>query len=474
MKNNEKYKRLIRVLMIIVLLLAEMTIYYIVWKKHYNPQMMVPYDVKGNYMIAAVYGIVVLIFSHIYGALHIGYLKMGNLVYSQFLAAFCSNIMIYLQITLLIKRFHTAVPLLWMMVLETLIILCWSFAVTSIYSRIYPSRKVCLVYGDRPVASLMSKLHTRTDRFEVCEIIHISEGLDKILKTVKSYEGIVICDVPSQMRNKLLKYCYGESIRTYMVPKISDIVIRSAESLHMFDTPLLLSRNTGLNVEQSIAKRLMDIICSTAALIILSPIILCTAIAIKAYDGGPVLFRQRRCTKDGKVFTIYKFRSMIVDAEKEGRPIPAAEGDPRITSVGRIIRATRIDELPQLINILKGDMSLVGPRPERVEHVEKYTAVIPEFRYRLKVKGGLTGYAQVYGKYNTTAYDKLKLDLMYIENYSLLLDIEILFKTLKILFIKESTEGFDDGGEQAMFDREMDKADSHKADETGDEEQHGT
>lgn len=467
MKNIENYKRLIRMLMSIMLLLAEMVIYYVVWRKNYNPQMLVPYDIKGNYMIAAVYGIVILIFSYIYGALRIGYLKMGNLIYSQILTVFCSNIMIYLQITLLIKRFYTIMPLLQMTVFEVVIIVVWSFGVTYIYCRIYPSRKVCLVYGDRPVSSLMTKFHTRTDRFEVCEIIHISEGLDRIQEIVKGYEGIVICDVPSSMRNKLLKYCYGESIRAYMVPKISDIIIKSAESLHMFDTPLLLSRNTGLNIEQSVIKRFMDIVCSAAALVLLSPVMVCTAIAIKAYDGGPVLFSQKRCTKGGLIFTIYKFRSMIVDAEREGVPVPAAERDPRITPVGRLIRATRIDELPQFINILKGDMSLVGPRPERIEHVEKYTAAIPEFHYRLKVKGGLTGYAQVYGKYNTTAYDKLKLDLMYIENYSILLDIEILFKTVKILLMKESTEGFDDEGAQTAFEREMGESRETKKDKAG-------
>ena len=133
---------------------------------------------------------------------------------------------------------------------------------------------------------------------------------------------------------------------------------------------------------------------------------------------------------------------MIVDAERDGHSIPATDNDPRITPVGNIIRKTRIDELPQIFNILSGDMSIVGPRPERVEHVELYSREIPEFAYRMKVKGGLTGYAQVYGKYNTTAYDKLKLDLMYIQNYSLLMDIEIIFRTVQILFVKESTEGF--------------------------------
>lgn len=300
----------------------------------------------------------------------------------------------------------------------------------------------------------MNKINSREDRFEICEMVHISEGLDIIESMVEQYEGVVIGDVTSEVRNQLLKYCYKRSIRTYTMPKISDIIIRSAESLHMFDTPLLLSRNTGLNIEQRVLKRIMDIVCSILALLVTSPIMLITALAIKLYDRGPVFFEQNRCTENGKVFMIYKFRSMIVDAEKDGRPIPATERDPRITPIGQIIRTLRIDELPQFINILKGDMSLVGPRPERIEHVEKYTEAIPEFEYRMKVKGGLTGYAQVYGKYNTTAYDKLKMDLMYIENYSILLDIEILFQTVKILLMRESTEGFSDASSMAMYQRE--------------------
>ena len=193
---------------------------------------------------------------------------------------------------------------------------------------------------------------------------------------------------------------------------------------------------------QAAVKRFFDILLSGLALLLLSPVLLITALAIKLNDGGPVFYKQERCTIGGNHFMILKFRSMIVDAEKDGKSHPAGENDDRITKVGHVIRACRIDELPQLINILKGEMSIVGPRPERVEHVEKYTADIPEFRFRMKVKGGLTGYAQVYGKYNTTALDKLKLDLYYIMNYSLLLDVQIIFETVKILFQKESTEGF--------------------------------
>lgn len=443
MKNYEQYKRMVKFVFSVIVLSLEMAAYWYVWLHYYNPQMEIPYNRTGHWLMVAVYGILLIVFNILYGGLKIGILKTGNMIYSQALASICANIMIYLQITLLTKHFQSIVPLLVMTGVEFMVICIWSMISSKIYYYLYPPRTVLLIYGEHPIASLMGKIHTRNDRFVIGETIHISVGLETIQEKIDEYEGVVICDIPSNIRNKILKYCYGKSIRTYTTPKISDILIRSAESLHLFDTPLLLSRNTGLTFEQRGLKRTMDICLSITASIILSPIFLITAIAIKLYDGGPIFYYQKRCTKDGKIFSICKFRSMIVDAEKEGRSVPATEKDPRVTPVGKIIRATRIDELPQLFNIIKGDMSIVGPRPERIEHVELYSKQIPEFEYRMKVKGGLTGYAQVYGKYNTTAYDKLKLDLMYIQNYSLLLDIEIIFKTVKILFMKESTEGFE-------------------------------
>lgn len=203
----------------------------------------------------------------------------------------------------------------------------------------------------------------------------------------------------------------------------------------------MMIKRKPLNIYERIVKRIMDIVLCLIALIPGLPIMAITALAIKLDDNGPILYRQERVTKNEKRFNIIKFRSMVVDAEKDGA-IPATDNDPRITRVGKIIRRFRIDELPQIFNILKGDMSIVGPRPERVEHVEKYKKEIPEFVYRYKVKGGLTGYAQIYGKYNTTAYDKLRMDLLYVENYSLLLDIKLIVETVRILFKKESTEGF--------------------------------
>ena len=240
-----------------------------------------------------------------------------------------------------------------------------------------------------------------------------------------------------------MKFCYEHELRSYVVPKITDVFIRGAKDVSLFDTPIFLVKGTGLTITQKAVKRMLDIVLCLIAMIPALPIMLIIALAIKLEDGGPVFYKQRRATIDGEEFDILKFRSMIVDAEKSGMSIPATGKDPRITKVGNVIRALRVDELPQILNILKGDMSIVGPRPERLEHVKEYTKDIPEFEYRLKVKGGLTGYAQIYGKYNTSAYDKLRMDLLYIENYSLFLDVKLILTTIRIMFSKESTEGFE-------------------------------
>ncbi len=428
--------------MVVILFSAEMMIYYYVWTRYYSDYMEITYARLGHRMMVAVYGVVLCIFTHIFGGLKIGYLRNFNMIYSQSLISLFANVMIYLQIVLLTKHFYTVIPLLVMTLVEIVVISMWSPLSLFLYRKIYPPRGVLLVYDERMTDSLIRKFNTRDDCFHVAREMNISEGLEKIYRCAQEYEGVIICDLPADARNKLLKYCYDNSIRTYTTPKISDIIIRSSEDVHLFDTPLLLSRNSGLNIEQRFVKRFFDILLSLLIIIISSPFMAVIAAAIKTDDGGPVFFRQDRCTKDGKIFSILKYRSMIVDAEKNGMVIPAVDNDPRITRVGKFLRKTRIDELPQMFNILKGDMSFIGPRPERVEHVRKYTEAIPEFRYREKVKAGLTGYAQVYGKYNTTPYDKLKLDLMYIQNYSFLLDLEIFFKTIKTIFEKESTEGF--------------------------------
>lgn len=232
-------------------------------------------------------------------------------------------------------------------------------------------------------------------------------------------------------------------------------MIMSSDSIHLFDTSLLLFRNKGLTFEQQVFKRIFDIVMSSIAIIVASPIMLLIALCIKLYDGGPVFFTQDRLTKNGQVFKVIKFRSMLVADENAASHL-TRKNDDRVTPIGKVIRAIHFDELPQLFNILSGEMSFVGPRPECPDIAAEYEKVIPQFHYRLKVKAGLTGFAQVYGKYNTTPYDKLKLDLTYIENYSFLMDIKMILMTLKILFLKENTEGIEDWQINAILSDDFD------------------
>ncbi len=306
-----------------------------------------------------------------------------------------------------------------------------------------PKINIALIYGTDNAVSLKIKLDALKNEYNITKLIPSDKDIRYIEKVIKDYDAVMLNDLKGQYRNDVLKLCYRMKKPVYVVPKVTDILIRDAKELNVVDTPLLFIDKGGLTAMQRFAKRAMDICCSALAMLVASPIMLVIALAIKLEDGGPVFYKQKRATLDEKEFDILKFRSMIVDAEKGGFSIPATGLDPRITKVGRIIRPFRLDELPQIINILKGDMSIVGPRPERLEHVYKYSEDVPEFSYRLNVKGGLTGYAQIFGKYNTSAYDKLRLDLIYIQNYSLLLDIKLILLTVPVLFSKESTEGFE-------------------------------
>ena len=432
-KGLEQYK-LIRFAFNIILLICLMGIFIHVWDMNYNDEIVFPFYYKGYLMMGAFYAFFFVIFSYILGGMKIGYLKSSSLLLSQTIALFATNVSIYLETVLLSARFVKVVPMIELTVVDIFIIVLWTFVVNRIFRKLFPPHSIILLYEE----------YDPTDRYIIKKSMNVEEGWEKVTEEIMNYDAVFLCDIHSPLRNRYVKFCYSKGIRSYITPKISDIIIRSSENIHLFDTPLLLSRNQGFSFEEKFVKRLMDIIIASLALIITSPIMLIIAAAIKLYDGGPVFFRQDRCTINGKVFSIHKFRSMIENAEKEGEVIPTTEDDQRITPVGKFIRKTRLDELPQFIDILKGDMSVVGPRPERVEHVRQYTAEIPEFEYRLKVKGGLTGYAQIYGKYNTSAYDKLKLDLMYIQNYSILLDLKLIIMTGKIVFMKESTEGFEE------------------------------
>ncbi|MGN0354857.1 MAG: sugar transferase [Muricoprocola sp.] len=443
MEKREKYKRLIMFVASAFILTVLTLIFAYVWFHFYANKKVIRMTFgRGNWVIVGLYATMVFLFYKVYGGFKVGYLRVFEVLYSQILSVLCVNVITYFQLALIgrWKFLQNILPLIYMTIADIVIVVLWVVFMRWIYARIYPPREMLLVYGEKNPEDLINKISSRKDKYHICERVHLSKGEEEIKKKIDQYPAVILGDIPAQSRNIFLKYCFEKNIRCYSIPKLSDIMLRSADSIHLFDTTLLLSRNRGLSAEQQLAKRAMDIVCALAGLIIASPFMIIIAILIKAYDGGPVFYKQKRLTKDGKVFEILKFRSMRVESETKGARL-AMKNDDRITPVGKVLRNIHFDELPQIFNILKGDMSLVGPRPERPEIAEEYLKEIPEFNYRLKVKAGLTGYAQVYGKYNTTPYDKLKLDLTYIETYSFLQDIKLIMLTFKILFQKENTEG---------------------------------
>lgn len=434
------------------IVLLQTGIYGWLWYGHYKDMMPVKYWERGNWAIIALYGIFIIVFSRAFGALKVGYLKTWDIMYSQMLTIICVNGVTYLQLELINgdwKLFENSEPMFLLCAVDFIIVLCWALFMRWIYAIIYPPHEMLLIYGNISPDAIISKLESRKDKYHVKEKMPLSAGMDNILERILQYDAVLVGDIPVQDRNIFIKYCFEKDIRCYGIPKISDIMIRNSESIDLFDSPLLLFRNNGLTYRQMFVKRAMDIVISFVGIILASPFMLIIALAIKLYDHGPVFYKQKRQTMGGREFDILKFRSMIVDSEQHGARL-AKEHDDRITPVGKVIRRLHFDELPQLFNILKGDMAFVGPRPERKEITEEYTKEIPEFPFRLKVKAGLTGYAQVYGQYNTVPYDKLKLDLTYITNYSIWLDIKLIILTVKILFQKEKSEGVDDEQKTAL------------------------
>lgn len=426
--------------MILILLLTGL--YGAIWINWYNKIIWAPFFRRGNWMMIFIYGLLLVFFMQLYGGFKVALLKRGNLIYSQILAVVFTNIITYFQISVQDKKFTTPMPLFVNVVGSLFIILVWTMMFLYLYRGMFPPRKLLLIAGEHSDYHLIEKMNTREDKYIISQIIDYREDAERVKEEIAKYDSVIVGDIPAQERNCIIKYCFGKNIRTYSVPKISDILLRSSVELNLFDSPLLLSRNNqALQIEQEIMKRIIDIVGSLVGIVITIPIFIIVGVCIRLTDGGPIIYQQTRLTKNGKQFQIYKFRTMVQNAEADGRARLASEGDPRILPIGRILRATRLDELPQIYNILKGDMSIVGPRPERPELAAELEKEMPEFAFRLQVKAGLTGYAQVYGKYNTTPYDKLKLDLTYIRNYSVFEDLKLIIMTPKIMLMKESTEG---------------------------------
>ena len=422
------------------------------WARFFNSEVPTPFYRLGYYFMFALVLAAYTFIAKIYGAYNIGTSSVTDLALSQIITIFIWQIVCYLLFSLVSFRLVGVTEFVIMFALFSVFAIFWAMAADRVYYMLHKPKRTIVVFSNIDSYLSMKGLRSMQRRFNVVKTINSGKvPLEELYEKIMEVDAVFLCGVPSEYRNEVVKFCIANQRIAYVKPKISDTIIRGSRTIQILNVPIYRCARAGNSYLYLFIKRIIDIVFSLICIIITSPIMLGTAIAIKAHDGGPIFYRQARYTKDKKVFHVIKFRSMRVDAEKDGVARLASENDDRITPVGKVIRKLRIDELPQIFNILSGSMSVVGPRPERPEIFEQYEKTMPEFALRLQVKAGLTGYAQVYGKYNTPPYDKVQMDLMYIANQSILQDIKLMMLTFKIIFVPESTEGVKEG--QVTADR---------------------
>lgn len=421
--------------------------FLICWTLYYEPRTTTVGSKQVSVLVMITFFFICYYFGQMLDCFRVSILQIRDVIFGEVLATMITDIIMYILIWMLSIHLPNLIPGLITWGGQCVIGVIWAYVMHQSYFSTHPPLRTIVIYDERMGMENLIHTYGLEKRFNIKTVYPVESIMDK-LEVMEEFDAAFLCGIHSRERNIILKHCINRKIKLFMIPRIADVMMRGSEQIHMLHLPILKTQRYKPSIEYQIIKRTMDIVVSGIATIVLSPLFLITAIAVKS-DGGPAFYKQKRLTKDGKVFEILKFRSMRVDAEKySGAVLSAGENDPRITKVGRIIRACRLDELPQLLNILKGDMSLVGPRPERPELQKEIEKEVPEFGLRLQAKAGLTGYAQVYGKYNTTFYDKLLMDLMYISKPSILEDLTIMLATVKILTSKESTEGVGEGKEE--------------------------
>ena len=436
---------------------ASVGAFFAVWLCFFSKIGTPDYSMNIDILVMLLYSLMMIFLFHSYDVYNIGYARVMDNIFGQVLSDVISAAAVYVAGSILNGKFLNPLLLIALCAVQAIWNLVFSKGAKEIYYKIYKQRRAVVVYRNNDDLDRIAEIRHLEKKFKIEKLIENPRNDYKELeRELDGYEAILVAGVNASLRNGIAKYCIEKNVRGYFAPHVGDIIMKGSKHILSFHVPIFSVRRAFKSPYYLITKRVFDFVASLLALIILSPIYLAVSLAVKMGDGGPVLYKQKRLTKDGKEFNVLKFRSMRVDAENDGVARLASENDDRITPVGKFIRMCRLDELPQLINILRGDMSIVGPRPERPEIAEQYEKEMPAFSLRLQVKAGLTGFAQVYGKYNSTPYDKLQMDLMYINKMGITEDLRLMFATLRILFIPDSTEGIAEGTTTAMNSRHDD------------------
>lgn len=395
-------------------------------------------------ILVVIYIFLLCAFCSVFDCFAVGQARIRELSAWYCLALFFANLLMWIVMFAVVHPPVSFLTLIFAWFVQSVLGMLLMIFFNRRYYKVYPKRHICaIIAGTDYEVQTLAKIAAISERFAI-EEVHNQKDVDwdSIETIAPECNTILIGSVNPPFRQIIVDSCFKKSRMTIVLPTPTNVIFSGYRPTQISDSLLYVQSNIGLSPEQRFCKRVIDIIGALIGIVLSAiPMGIC-AIIIKATDKGPVFYRQSRLTRDGRVFSLLKLRSMCVDAEKDGARFTTGADD-RITAVGRFMRPTRLDETPQFFNVLKGDMSLVGPRSERLETSEAYTAADPAFAYRLKVKTGMTGYAQINGRYNTGYEDKLRMDLYYIEHWSLLGDISLMLETFKILFSSNSTAGFD-------------------------------
>ena len=396
----------------------------------------------GNNIVLMLYAINLFFSSSTFRSMQFGVIDWQEGILSWGLSLIVTNVLQYFLLSLLESMILPVVGFLIVLAAQIILIIPLIYFIDKLYYFLHPAHKAIIIYEREEKARNYSAIiEKHKKRFVIKQAISQNEPMDVLQSSIKAAESVFFIDVDEKRLGSLLEYCFLHDKRSYILPTFSGVLLNAADISWISNTPMFLPKSPAFDPVLLFIKRCMDVFFSIILIILFSWLMLLAWVAIRLYDRHPAIYKQVRVTKGGELFTLYKFRSMRPDAEADGVARLSVRGDDRVTPVGKIIRKTRIDELPQLFNILFGSMSLVGPRPERPEIAKQYEEIYPNFALRTKVKAGMTGYAQIFGRYNTAPDEKLFLDVLYIEKFSILQDIKLILQTVKVVFIPSSTEG---------------------------------
>lgn len=398
------------------------------------------------------FGVMILAMHAVYGGFDVGRKKSKPVISAMITGTVITDLVSYLQMEIMnvndnyndrLILFGPDLLYLFMaLVIQVGIIIIFVRLGNQLYFHFHPPRSVLIIIAKpEQEQALRTKIGRYRLQWKVEDVAFFNDP--NIADRIRGSEVVFLGELPEAAKNRLLNLCYKYRKDIMCKAQLQETILCNSRPAIVDDAPFLEVEYYKMSFFQRAAKRLGDIIISLFCLILLSPLMLLITIAIAAEDGFPVIFRQKRLTIRGWEFTIYKFRTMKKECSAHDSQVPTEANDSRITRVGRVLRRFRFDEIPQFLNVLKGEMSIVGPRPEMLANIDRYKAELPAFGYREKMKAGITGYAQIEGRYNTTPQDKLMLDLMYIESFSVWLDIKLMLRTVTVLFKRDSTQGFE-------------------------------